>query len=64
MAKTVFRVHVREPECGWDSEHFHRDFDTREEAQAFWDALVRQYGGLNVAPDFYVMPQKLEEITV
>jgi hypothetical protein len=64
MTKQVFRVHVRESERGWGSDNWHRDFDTRAEAQAYWDDLVRQYGGHKVAPDFYMMPQKLEEVTV
>lgn len=57
-----YRVHVRESERGWGAELWHRDFDTHDEARAFWDDLIKQYGGHNVAPDFYMMPQKLEVI--
>lgn len=57
-----YRVHVLESERGWGSERWTRDFDTRSEAQEFWDSLIKQYGGKAVAPDFYMMPQTLEVI--
>lgn len=57
-----YRVHVRESERGWGAEYWHRDFDTRAAAQKFWDELTAKYGGHDVAPDFYMMPQKLEVI--
>jgi len=64
MAKTVFRVHVYESERGWGSDEWHRDFDTRDEAQAFWDDLEKTYGNFDQAPDFYMVPRKLEEVTI
>lgn len=59
-----YRVHVLESERGWGSETWTRDFDTREEAQKFWDDLEKEYGGRSVVPDFYMVPKKLEIVEV
>lgn len=59
---TKYRVHVLESERGWGSETWSRDFDTEAEAQKFWDDLIKEYGGHNVAPDFYMMPQRMETV--
>lgn len=59
---TKYRVHVLESERGWGSETWTRDFDTEAEAQTFWDDLVKEYGGRAVAPDFYMMPQRMEVV--
>ena len=59
---TKYRVHVLESERGWGSERWTRDFDTQADAQAFWDDLMKEYGGKAVAPDFYMIPQKMETI--
>lgn len=61
MAKK-YRVHVRESERGWGSDYWHRDFDTQEAAQEFWDGLIKEYGGQDRAPDFYIMPQSMEVV--
>jgi len=64
MTKTVHRVHVFESERGWGSDRWHRDFDTEAEAQKFWDDLMKEYGGRSVAPDFYMIPQKMEVVEI
>lgn len=59
-----YRVHCFESERGWNSEHYHVDFDTREEAQQYWDDLETRFGGRAVAPDYYCIPKRIELIEV
>lgn len=59
-----YRVHYVESERGWGQDYWHRDFTTREEAQAAYDECNnRNPPPVNGrAPDYYIQANKIEVI--
>jgi len=59
--KIKYRVHFTEHERGWGPDYYHRDYDTREEAE---EAIKRcnSQNTAPVAPDFYTIASDEIEI--
>jgi len=56
-----YRVHYVESERGWGQNYFHRDFETREEAQKAYDECNAHNTSIR-APDHYIQANSIEEV--
>jgi hypothetical protein len=61
LVNVFYRVHCVESERGWGQDYFHVDFDTLEQA----DAYYRETNAKNTtaaAPDWYIKANRIEMI--
>jgi hypothetical protein len=63
MVNVKYRVHCTESERGWGQKSFHRDFDTRPEAEAYMKHINDQ-NNLPYVPDYYERANRIEMIEV
>lgn len=56
-----YRLHMVESERGWGQDYFHRDFDSRYEAECEFKDINAQLTETR-APDVYIKALSIEEI--
>lgn len=55
----LYRVHCVESERGWGQDYFHVDFDTREEADKYFQETNARNTSIS-APDYYIQANFIE----